>query len=322
MEDGLSAPTSPFASLLAVNLAAPDIRRWLPGNSGVPGVWTFAAEEAGPHVAILAIVHGNEISGAIVLDRLLRAEIRPLRGRLSLIFGNIEAYQRFDPTDPTATRFLEEDLNRVWDPGVLDSARRSNELRRARVLRPVIDTVDVLVDLHSMLWPSDPVILGGRTEKGGRLGLAIGVPATVVLDEGHAGGERLIDYGGFADPTSAKAAVLVEGGPHWEATTVAVAEQAALRALRAQGLIDWQPPASTPTPRLARVTRTITATTEDFAFLRDFRGGEVIRDRNTIIALDGTAEIRTPHADCLLVMPTPHPPAGHTAVRLARFDEA
>jgi len=61
--------------------------------------------------------------------------------------------------------------------------------------------------------------------------------------------------------------------------------------------------------------------TDDFAFVRDFQGGEVIPARNTIIALDGTAEIRTPHDDCLLVMPTPHPPSGHTAVRLARFDK-
>lgn len=321
MQDGSSAVSSPFASLLAVNLAAPDIRRWLPGNSGVPGVWSFDSGMAGPHVAILGIVHGNEIAGAIVLDRLLRAETRPLRGRLSLIFGNIEAYQRFDPTDPTATRFLEEDLNRVWDPGVLDSARRSNELRRARALRPVLDTVDVLIDLHSMLWPSEPVILGGRTEKGGRLGLSIGIPGTVVLDEGHAGGERLIDYGSFSDPQSPKAAVLVEGGRHWEAGTVAVAEQAALHLLRAQGMTAWQPAAALPAPRLARVTRTVTAMTDDFAFVRDFQGGEVIPARNTIIALDGTAEIRTPHDDCLLVMPTPHPPSGHTAVRLARFDK-
>ena len=46
----------------------------------------------------------------------------------------------------------------------------------------------------------------------------------------------------------------------------------------------------------------------------------MIPARNTLIAMDGEEEIRTPHDDCLLVMPTPHPPAGHTAVRLARYD--
>jgi len=38
-----------------------------------------------------------------------------------------------------------------------------------------------------------------------------------------------------------------------------------------------------------------------------------------VIAQDGAREIRTPHDDCLLVMPTPIAPRGHTAVRLARF---
>ena len=321
MGDGWAPTALPQPPDLQVKLDAPDIRRWLPGNAGVPGVWSFAAEEAGPHVAILGITHGNEIGGAIVLDRLLRAELRPLRGRLSLVFANIDAYQRFDPTDPTATRFLEEDLNRIWDPSILDSPRRSSELRRARALRPVIDGADILLDLHSMLWPSEPLTLGGRTEKGGRLGLAIGGPALVVLDEGHASGERVIDYGGFSDPASDKVAVLVEGGPHWDPATPEVLERAAMGLLRHVGMAEWQPPAAPP-PRLARVTRTITAMTESFAFVREFRGGEVIAARNTIIALDGEAEIRTPHADCLLVMPTPYPPAGHTAVRLARFDGA
>ncbi len=63
----------------------------------------------------------------------------------------------------------------------------------------------------------------------------------------------------------------------------------------------------------------VTASTSDFAFVRAFRGGQVIRARNTLIALDGTAEIRTPHDDCMLVMPSLRPSRGHTAVRLARF---
>jgi hypothetical protein len=35
--------------------------------------------------------------------------------------------------------------------------------------------------------------------------------------------------------------------------------------------------------------------------------------------MDGDTEIRTPHDDCLLVMPSLRPSRGHTAVRLARF---
>lgn len=309
--------------VVPVNIVPPDIRRWHGGNAGIPGVWSFAAEAPGPHLAITAVVHGNEIAGAVVLDRWLRAGIRPARGRLTLAFGNLDAYARFDAEDPTASRFLDEDLNRLWDPAVLDSRRRTTELRRARELRPLLDTVDLLVDLHSMLWRSEPLILTGGPEKGARLGLAIGVPPTVVSDAGHAGGRRMIDYARFADPSTEAAAVLVEAGDHWEPETIARMDLCAARALRLSAMAlpgaDLPPDGALVPPRRAVVTRTVTARTGGFTFLRDFRGGEVIPARNTLIALDGGEEIRTPHEDCLLVMPTPLVPRGHTAVRLARF---
>lgn len=309
--------------VVAVNIAQPDLRRWLPGNCGIPGAWSFAAEAPGPHVALTALVHGNEIAGAAVLDRFLRLDLRPMRGRLSLVFCNLGAFARFDAADPTATRFLDEDMNRIWEKGALDGPRRSSELKRARELRPLIDSVDMLVDLHSMLWPSDPLILTGETDRAARLALAIGLPQTVVADAGHVGGRRLIDYARFTAPETAAAAVLVEAGDHWEEPTLARMEQACLRALRLAGMVEPRPPlppiVPAPPPRLARVSRTVTAATRSFAFLRPFRGGEVIPRANTLIALDGEAEIRTPHDDCLLVMPTPMVPRGHTAVRLARF---
>ena len=71
--------------------------------------------------------------------------------------------------------------------------------------------------------------------------------------------------------------------------------------------------------RIAEVTMTVTATTAGFAFVQPWRGGDVVARRNTLIALDGSTEIRTPHDDCLLVMPSLRSSRGHTAVRLARF---
>ena len=72
-------------------------------------------------------------------------------------------------------------------------------------------------------------------------------------------------------------------------------------------------------PRYAEVTMAVTAATANFAFVQSFRGGHVVPRRNTLLALDGETEIRTPYDDCLLVMPSLRPSRGHTAVRLARF---
>lgn len=307
-----------------VRVGAPDLRPWLAGNTGVPGFTSFESRMPGPHVALLALTHGNEIAGAIVLDELLRAGLRPLRGRLSVGFINTAAFARFDPRQPTLSRFVDEDLNRVWDLAVLDGPRRSTELDRAREIRPYLETVDVLLDLHSMLWPSDPLILCGGTEKGRRLAAGIGVPPLIVADHGHASGRRIIDFGRFADPDTTASAVLVEGGQHWQSATVQtvrVAVAALLRHLKlAPDHATLNPSGSELPPRYALVTDVITATTPGFAFVQPFRGGDIVPKRNTLIALDGTTEVRTPHDDCLLVMPSLRPSRGHTAVRLARID--
>ncbi len=307
-------PLPPFE----VHLRAPDISRWLPGNTGIRGFTTRRSGTPGPHVALLAVTHGNEISGAIVLDRLLGSGLTPRRGRLTFGFVNIAAFERFDPRQPTASRFVDEDINRLWDAALLDSARRSVELDRAREIRPLIDTVDVLLDLHSMLWPSDPLILCGPSPKGKRLALGIGVPSLVVADQGHASGRRMIDYVRFADEATPCTANLVEAGEHWQEATVDTAFASVA------GLLHHLELAALPTQphrqrRFAEVTMAVTATTANFAFMQYFRGGDVIPQRDTLIALDGQTEIRTPHDHCLLVMPSLRPSRGHTAVRLARF---
>jgi predicted deacylase len=299
-----------------VEVAAPDIGPWLAGNTGLPGVTTFAAPRSGPHLVLSALMHGNEIVGAIVLDRLLRAGFRPARGRLTLMFANISAYARFDPAQPTASRFLEEDLNRVWDPAVLDGPRGSSELDRARALRPVIDSADLLLDIHSMLWPSEPLLLCGPGERGRALAMALAVPDLVVADRGHVTGPRLIDYLRFTGPGEA-AACLVEAGQHWRPDTIDVAQRCVDAMLGYAGMAPE--PGPRPRPRLAEVTVAVTAATSGFTFLQPYRGGDVIPERNTLIALDGVNEIRTPHDHTVLIMPSLRASRGHTAVRMARF---
>lgn len=320
----MSPPAQPPLPSFEVQVTAPDISRWLAGNTGIRGFITRESDVAGPHVALLAIAHGNEVAGAIVLDRLLTAGLTPVRGRLTFGFINIAAYERFDPRQPTVSRFVDEDMNRLWDTSVLDSARRSTELDRAREIRPLIDTVDVAFDLHSMLWPSDPLILCGTSPKGKRLALGAGVPGLVVADQGHASGRRIIDYPRFADATTECAASLVEAGQHWQQATVDTMFASLSGLLRHLDLVAPHPVLTEPVQpvqRFAEVTMAVTAASSNFAFVQPYRGGDVITRRNTLIAMDGETEIRTPHDNCLLIMPSLRPSRGHTAVRLARFVE-
>ena len=312
-----SSPDTPRFDVL---INPPDLSPWLAGDRNIPGVITRDSGRPGPHAVLLSLMHGNEFSGAIVLDRLLRAGLMPSEGRISFGFINLAAFARFDPRHPTLSRFIDEDINRLWDDAVLSGQRNSHELTRAREIRPLIDSADVILDLHSMLWPSDPLILCGPTAPGRALAHAIGWPPLVVADSGHSNGPRLIDYARFR---AGPAAVLVEAGQHWVPETVDTAMASVAGLLRHLGVVADAvlppPPPPETTVQFATVTDVVTARTSAFAFVRAWYGGEVVPRRNTVIAMDGETEIKTPYDDCLLVMPSLRPGRGHTAVRLAKF---
>jgi predicted deacylase len=311
-----------------VEVAAPDLGAYVQGNTDIAGVTSFEADRSGPHVVISALVHGNELCGAWALLALLEREIRPSRGRLSLTFVNTAAFGRFDPGNPKASRYLDEDLNRVWSAPILDGPRRSAELERAREIRPLIERADFLLDIHSMQTFSPPLALTGVTGKGRRLAAAMGFPGCVVADAGHRNGARMRDFGGFADPDSPRTAVLVECGQHWARTSIAVAIATCRQFLAAlevvePALLDRLGPEPEPgSQRVVEVTEAVTVADGSFHFADDFHGLEVIPRAGTLIAYDGPRPIRTPHDDCVLIMPSRRLAPGLTAVRLGRFVEA
>ena len=308
-----------------IELSPPDITPYRAGNTGVPYATTFDSGQPGPHVLLTAVVHGNELCGAIALDFLFRENIRPGRGRMTLAFCNVAAFLRFTPDNPTASRFVDEDFNRVWSPERLDGKQQSAELARARELRPLVDQADFLLDIHSMQQATAPLMMCGPLEKGRRFAREVGVPELIVSDEGHAAGRRMRDYGGFGDPASPKNALLIECGQHWEAASADVAKQTALAFLVKLGMIDASVPERFKLPpkpakqRLIEVTTAVTISGNQFVFTEDYRGLEVIAKRGTEIGRDDGRPVRTPYDDCVLIMPSRRLSKGQTAVRLGRF---
>jgi predicted deacylase len=308
-----------------VQLQAPDIAAYRVGNTEIEYVTTLDSGKAGPHGLVTAIVHGNELCGAIALDWAFKQEISPLRGKLTLAFCNVAAFNGFDPARPTASRFIDEDFNRVWSEEVLDGARSSAEIRRARALRPIIEQADFLLDIHSMQQPTEPLMMCGPLAKGRQFAREVGAPKTIVSDEGHAAGRRMRDYGGFGDPASPKNALLVECGQHWERSSADVAIDTMVRFLQRTGVIDdatARRHARLPKPstqRLIEVTEAVTIRSDRFDFAGEFRGLEVIAKAGTVIGRDGGAPVRTPYDDCVLIMPSRRLSRGQTAVRLGRF---
>ncbi|MFO1425688.1 MAG: M14 family metallopeptidase [Steroidobacteraceae bacterium] len=294
-----------------IEVGFPDLGPWQRGNTGIDWVHGFDSGRAGPHVMINALTHGNEVCGAITVAQLLAHGLRPRRGRLTLAFANVAAYHSFDAAKPDASRFLDQDFNRLWRSELLgDLARRSSELARARELRPVIDGVDLLLDLHSMHESSQPLLLSGPLEKGVRYAREIGSPPTVICDAGHPEGRRLRDYGAFGDAASPRNALLVECGQHWTADAVRVAQDCTARVLRHAGIVEvadlppgWLRPVAG-VPEVIRVTDAVVAKSMDFRFAGPYTGLEEFAAAGTVIGWQGSEPVLTPYPNCVLVMPS------------------
>jgi predicted deacylase len=306
-----------------VEFPPPDISRYRDGNTGVPFVHSFEAARPGPHLLITALVHGNEPAGAAALDRLLSQGFRPSRGRLTLAFANVDAYARFDPASPRASRWVEEDMNRIWSPDSLVTPPRSADVARAIALRPFVEQADYLLDLHSMQHPTEPLVLAGPLPRSRELARKVSLADLVVVDRGHAQGPRMRDYGGFADPHATKTALLIECGQHWAASSGEVAYAAVIRMLERLDMVPAvleQPAVVLPEApsRFVEITMPVTIK-QDFVFALPLRGGEIIRRAGTVIGHDGGEPVVTPHDDCFVLMPSQRLTAGLTAVRLGRL---
>ncbi len=310
-----------------IEVEFPDISAYAEGNAGLPYAYTFDSSVPGPHVMINALTHGNEVCGAIAVCGLLDAGLRLRRGKLTLAFANVDAYARFDPANPDASRFVDQDFNRVWSEAALDDASRdSSELRRARAMRPLVDSVDWLLDLHSMHERSAPLNVCGPHDKGIALARRLGVPAWIVSDAGHPEGRRMRDYGGFGEAGSPKEALLVECGQHWEAQAVAVARDCSARFLLLAGVIDeqdlpagWLAAPGAPV-KVVRVTEPVVARSMDFRFAGPYTGLETFPEQGSVIGWNAGEPVTTPYPNCVLVMPSLRQlRAGVTVVRFGQL---
>ena len=317
-------------SSLRFDLPAPDLSAWRAGNTGTEGVWHFDSGLPGRQVLVSALIHGNELSGAWALKGLLESGLRPQAGSLTLMFCNLAAFDRFDPANHDAARFVEQDMNRQWSDERMDAAD-SLERRRCAALRPFVARADWLLDLHSMHEPCAPLLLTGVQPRNLALAKQMAAPEHIVIDAGHQDGTRMRDYGRFGLPDEQAGdsrSLLLECGWHGDLSSRAVAQDQCLRFLQASGGVDahelahrlpgWRLP-DAPRQWALQVTGGVVASSERFAFHQPFAGLEVIAQAGTVIGDNDGQPVTTPYDDCVLVMPsTRQARAGVTVVRFAR----
>ena len=250
---------------------------------------------------------------------MLQSNPRIARGRLTMVFCNLEAYCRLDDANKDERRFVDEDLNRVW--GRLEGADAqagTYEVRRAREIVPWVQDADVLVDLHSMTGAAPALGLVGLAPKNVALARKIGYPGLLIRDAGHAAGLRLIDRHPFGDATASATAMLVECGQHFSRAAFDAARETVARTIAV--FLNARPTPPAPPQSVIEVVEAVTIRTEAFEFTQDWPNMAVVGKAGTLIGRDGDREVRAPHDDTYLVMPASQRfrKPGLTAVRLGK----
>ena len=116
--------------------------------------------EPGPKVIALGGMHGNEPAGVIALQQVienLKPKSRHFKGAFLALRGNIQALQQ-------GVRYIDEDMNRIWFPSIIEKIRRtseenleSSERREIKSLLRILDDfmgddssqLTIFADLHS-----------------------------------------------------------------------------------------------------------------------------------------------------------------------------
>lgn len=305
-----------------IEIMPKDLSAYRQGNRGVDYVHTLESGRPGPHVIVNALTHGNEFCGMVAVTHLFETGIRPLRGKLTLVFANVDAYHRFDPASPFDSRFVERDFNRIWDVDTLEGPDATVDVKRGRALRHIYAEADALLDLHSTSYAVPPMLIHEPLAKMEPLARHLHSPLHHVLLPGvkHPG-RPLIQYGAYGDPHAAPVAAVIECGQHFARTSGDIAIAVTMRFLDFFGLIpadlaaQYKPEQGQ--PRRYEVTDVLVAKTDKFRFAAPFIGFEDLPG-GALIAIDGDDEIRAPSTGCTVIMPARRPVKGRDVVSLAQ----
>lgn len=137
----------------------------------------------GPLLIITSGMHGNEPMGVLAAHDFIRSiedNAPALRGRIVAFAGNLEALR-------LNQRFVDIDLNRIWDDETLEAHEASERDDLWQHITSVTQQTDytklVHIDLHSTSSPTVPFLAMSKTEPNQRLSRKIPVPSIMELDK-------------------------------------------------------------------------------------------------------------------------------------------
>ncbi len=286
-------------------------------DASVPGVTRIARDPAWPRPWVLVVgsIHGDEPCGREALARLIEdareGALALSRGTVIALHGNpvaSTAGARSSPGGP--------DLNRLFDFRFEDELTRHHwrhEHHRALTLRPLVDAVDVAIDIHSARAPTPPFAIcmssAGSLDIAMRLGVAY---VTVGWNGPGLLGHQVVLA---ALARRDRPAVAVECGSHDDPASCDVAASVVRRFLVATGVVS---PARSEPPFAATVLRirdAIKRPGPGFRFARSLVGLERLGPGD-LVGSDANVEVRM-RTECFAVMPNDDVAVGEDMLYLA-----
>jgi uncharacterized protein len=286
-------------------------------SSPLPGVsfTSFDATRPRPHLAVVGAIHGNERCGLLAIERLARelarGELQLCAGSLYLVHGNPAATALQRRHTPNGV-----DLNRTFDFRFLDELAPGlweHEHRRALELRPIFDSVDAVLDLHSATAPTPAFAIASRVPASLPFALALGLEyVTLGWDGPGLLGDRVL----LGQLTRRELpGVAVECGQHDDEAAADLAYQCTLRALSHFGLIAPLAPREQAPPKQLTVRAAIKRPSGTFRFERPLRGMQALAPGD-LIGHDEhlSLAVRSP---CYAIMPNDQVPVGDDMLYIA-----
>ena len=303
---------------------------------------TFHGLAPGPRLLVLGAVHGNEVSGSKGIVQVLEAIDS---GALVIARGTVT----FVPiTNPLAhqlkQRVGDRNLNRNMAPSAIP---QDFEDRIANVLCPLLETHDVLLDLHSFHTGGAPFVMIGPQDNTGtlepfslaademQLALHTGAPRIVEgwLDTYARGVQRRATRADDAfDNISARSqtlvtnpnygvgtteymrsrggyAVTLECGQHDDPAGIGVARHAILQTLGLLGITSSSPTPPASSPEILRLVDVTDKAHASDTFTREWRSFDAVKAGDMIGVRHSGEEVKA-QGDGFVVFPNPRGEVG------------
>lgn len=160
----------------------------------------------------------------------------------------------------------------------------SSEFRRFRELTPILDEIDMAMDLHSVPIGDDVIGIVDRKYLDQSLGF-LDVETILVDDIGNTGA-----FAGYL-LRQGKESCALECGNHTDSQTFLTGARNVLNLLISQEVIEGELIQTYTTPQIFEFAEEIFPETDDFRFAKDYSGFSLVPE-GEVFALDGGREMK------------------------------